>query len=80
MRAAAPPGIACLLMMVRCRVTTFDADVVYVVAVGRHDDARFYNDLSEALGTRAVGVRREQKPGCCGTEGWPSLGPFPKGK
>ena len=52
-------------------ITTFDADVVSVVGVGRHDDARFSNDLSEALGTRAVGVRREQKPGCCGTEGWP---------
>ena len=47
--------------------------VVIVGAVGRHDDERFYSGRAE-LGIGAVGRRRDWKPDCCGSDGWPSVG------
>ena len=51
-----------------------ERDVVIIVALGHHDDSRFYSELSKQLGVAAVGQRREDKPACCGERGWPSVG------
>lgn len=57
-------------------ITTFDSKRVIIVAVGQHDDQGFYRSLSANLDISPVGRRREQKPDCCGEDGWPTLGTF----
>jgi hypothetical protein len=47
--------------------------VVLIVAVGRHNDERFYSGLGD-LGVGPVGQRRAHKPACCGAGGWPTVG------
>jgi hypothetical protein len=56
------------------RVSTFESEVVWIVAVGEHDGPRFYKRLSGELGIAGVGHGREQKPDCCGDDGWPTIG------
>ena len=58
-------------------IATFEPGVAIVVAIGRHDDHAFYADLATALEIGAVGQRREEKPACCGKDGWPSVGSIP---
>jgi hypothetical protein len=58
-------------------ITTFEPGIAIVVAVGRHHDRAFYVDLAKTLEIGAIGQRREEKPACCGEEGWPSVGPTP---
>lgn len=55
-------------------ITTYATDEVAVVAIGQHDGPAMYRELGSELGTAAVGVRREDKPDCCGPDGWPTLG------
>jgi hypothetical protein len=55
-------------------VTTFEPGVVWVVAVGQHDGPVFYRNLAKDYEIGAIGQRREHRPGCCGDDGWPSLG------
>jgi hypothetical protein len=55
-------------------ITTFEPDVAIVVAVGRHDSRAFYAELSKTLEIGAAGQGREEKPACCGEDGWPSVG------
>ena len=55
-------------------ITTFEPGIAIVVAIGRHDSRAFYAELSKALAIGAVGRRREEKPPCCGTGGWPNVG------
>jgi hypothetical protein len=55
-------------------ISTFEPEIVWVVAVGEHDGPQFYRQLSEELDIAGVGHGREQKPGCCGNEGWPVVG------
>jgi hypothetical protein len=58
-------------------ITTFEPDVAIVVAVGRHDGRAFYAELSRTLAIGAVGQGREEKPDCCGKDGWPGVGSVP---
>lgn len=58
-------------------IITFEPGAAVIVALGRHDDRAFYADLATALEIGAVGQRREEKPACCGKDGWPSVGPIP---
>jgi hypothetical protein len=58
-------------------ITTFEPGVAIVVTLGRHDDRAFYADLAKTLEIGAVGQRREEKPACCGEDGWPSVGLTP---
>lgn len=46
---------------------------VVIAWIGRHNDERFYKGLGD-LGIGAVGQRRQQKPNCCGSGGWPTVG------
>jgi hypothetical protein len=55
-------------------ISTFEPEVVWIIAVGEHDGPRFYRRLSEELGIAGVGRGREQKPDCCGADGWPAIG------
>jgi hypothetical protein len=55
-------------------VTAYAAGEVVVVGIGQHDGPALYTELASELGTSAVGVRREDKPGCCGPDGWPTVG------
>jgi hypothetical protein len=55
-------------------ITTFEPGVAIVVALGRHDEQGFYADLATTLKIGAVGQGREEKPACCGEDGWPSTG------
>jgi hypothetical protein len=55
-------------------ITTYAAGEVAVVAIGQHDGPALYRELGSELGTAAVGLRREDKPDCCGPDGWPTLG------
>lgn len=55
-------------------ITTFEPGVAIVVAVGRHDSRAFYAELSQTFAIGAVGQGREEKPACCGEDGWPSVG------
>jgi hypothetical protein len=55
-------------------ITTFEPGVAIVVAVGRHDSRAFYVELSQTLAIGAVGQGRQEKPACCGEDGWPSIG------
>lgn len=79
--ADSPPGepiyseFCCKPLLGKWRViTAFEEDVVWIVAVGEHDGDAFYRDLGESLGISGVGQRREAKPACCGSDGWPALG------
>ena len=56
-------------------IVTFEPGVAIVVAVGRHDDRAFYADLAKTIEIGSIGQRREEKPDCCGEDGWPSIGP-----
>jgi hypothetical protein len=58
-------------------IATFEPGVAIVVAIGRHDDRAFYADLAKTLEIGVVGRRREEKPDCCGEDGWPSVGLTP---
>ncbi len=55
-------------------VTTYRPGEVIVVGIGRHEGAALYAELANEIGTSAVGVRRDEKPECCGQDGWPTLG------
>lgn len=55
-------------------ITTFEPGIATVTAVGEHDGPGFYAQLSHELGVSGVGRAREQKPGCCGSDGWPTVG------
>jgi len=55
-------------------ITSFNRSTVFVVALGRHNDASFYRVLSDELEINPIGQRREQKPRCCSADGWPTLG------
>lgn len=55
-------------------ISTFEPEIVWIIAVGEHDGPRFYKRLSEELDIAGVGHGREQKPGCCGEDGWPTVG------
>jgi len=55
-------------------ISTFEPGTVWVIAVGEHDGAQFYERLSEDLDISDVGRTREEKPGCCGEDGWPTIG------
>ena len=52
-------------------ITTFEPGVVLLVALGRHDDRAFYADLAKTLEIGTSGRRRQEKPDCCGENGWP---------
>lgn len=54
-------------------ITRFESRVVFIEAVGQHDGTAFYASRSR-LGIGAVGQARNEKPDCCGEEGWPHLG------
>jgi hypothetical protein len=58
-------------------IVTFEPGVAIVVAVGRHDGRAFYADLAKTIEIGPIGQRREEKPGCCGRGGWPSIGSVP---
>lgn len=51
-------------------ITTFETTQVIVVALGHHDGDSFYRELAQSMGTSAVGQKRDEKPPCCGSEGW----------
>jgi hypothetical protein len=53
-------------------VTTFEPGIVWIIAVGEHDGPGFYKNLADNLGISSAGRRREEKPRCCGPDGWPS--------
>lgn len=55
-------------------ITTFEPGVAIVVAIGHHDERRFYADLAKTLEIAGVGQGRMKKPARCGKEGWPSVG------
>ncbi len=55
-------------------ITTFEPGIATVTAVGEHDGPDFYTQLSHELGISGVGRGREQKPDCCGPDGWPTPG------
>jgi len=55
-------------------ISTFEPGIVWIVAIGEHDSARFYKRLADDLDISRVGRRREQKPACCGKDGWPAVG------
>lgn len=55
-------------------ILTFDDDGGQIVHIGRHDGPEFYASLATDYDIRDTGQRREQKPACCGDEGWPSVG------
>jgi hypothetical protein len=55
-------------------LSTFEPGIVWIIEVAEHDGARFYERLSEELHIAGVGHGREQKPGCCATDGWPAVG------
>jgi hypothetical protein len=55
-------------------ITTFEPGVAIVVALGRHEERGFYADLAKTLEIGAAGRRRQEKPGCCGEDSWPSVG------
>lgn len=55
-------------------ITTFEPGIATVTAVGEHDGPGFYTQLSHELGISGVGRGREQKPDCCGPDGWPTTG------
>lgn len=55
-------------------ILTFDHDGGQIVHIGRHDGPEFYAALSTEYDIRDTGQRREQKPDCCGDDGWPSVG------
>jgi hypothetical protein len=61
-------------------ITTFEPGVAIVAVLGRHADRTFYVDLATTLEIDATGRRRQQKPDCCGEDGWPSVGPTPTGR
>lgn len=61
-------------------ITTFDNSTVFIIALGRHNDANFYRALSEELELRPVGQRRANKPRCCSANGWPTIGEVPTRK
>lgn len=70
-----PSEFCCKHLRGRWRViTTFDPGVVAIVAVGEHDGPRFYRNLAKQYEVGEIGQNRDQRPGCCGEEGWPSLG------
>lgn len=58
-------------------IMTFEPGVAIVVVLGRHDDREFYIDLATTLEISAAGRRRQEKPDCCGEDGWPSAGATP---
>lgn len=60
-------------------IVTFEPGVAVVVALGRHDDRAFYAGVAETLEISATGRRRQEKPDCCGVDGWPGIGPTPSG-
>ena len=55
-------------------ILTFDEDGGQIVHIGRHDGPAFYALLADEYGISGSGQRREQKPDCCGQDGWPSVG------
>jgi len=55
-------------------ISTFESDIVWVITVSEHDGPQFYKRLSEDLDISGVGRTREQKPSCCGEDGWPTIG------
>jgi hypothetical protein len=58
-------------------IATFEPGTAIIVAVGRHDDSAFYADLAKTYEIGPIGQRREEKPACCGEDGWPSVGSTP---
>lgn len=54
-------------------ITTFEPSLAIVVALGRHDERSFYDDLAKTLAISASGQRRHEKPACCGEGGWLSV-------
>jgi plasmid maintenance system killer protein len=55
-------------------ILTFDAGGTQIVHVGRHDGPEFYASLSSQYDIDDAGQKRDQKPACCGDDGWPSVG------
>jgi hypothetical protein len=55
-------------------ISTFEPGSVWIIAVGQHDGPQFYKRLSEDLAISGAGRARDQKPACCGDEGWPTIG------
>jgi hypothetical protein len=55
-------------------ISTFEPGIVWIIAVGEHDGPELYKRLSDELGISSVGRGREQKPSCCGDDGWPTIG------
>lgn len=55
-------------------ISTFEPEIVRVIAVGEHDGSHFYKSLAVELDIAGVGQGREQKPACCGDGGWPRVG------
>jgi hypothetical protein len=55
-------------------ITTFEPSIAWIIDVVEHDSPQFYRELATKLDISNIGQRREHKPGCCGTAGWPSLG------
>jgi hypothetical protein len=58
-------------------ISTFEPGIAIIVALGRHDDSAFYADLAKTYEIGPIGQRREEKPACCGENGWPGVGPTP---
>jgi hypothetical protein len=54
-------------------VTTFEPGIVLIIAVGEHDGPAFYKHLADNLEISSAGRQREEKPPCCGPDGWPSM-------
>lgn len=70
-----PSEFCCKHLTGRWRViTTFDPGIVVIVAVGEHDGPRFYRTLAKQYEIGEIGQQRDQRPGCCGDEGWPRVG------
>lgn len=55
-------------------ILTFDEDGGQIVHIGRHDGPAFYASLATEYDIGGAGQKREQKPDCCGDDGWPSVG------
>ena len=55
-------------------ILTFDEEGGQIVHIGRHDGPAFYASLATEYGISSAGRTRDQKPDCCGDEGWPSVG------
>lgn len=55
-------------------IVTFDEEGSQILHIGEHDGPEFYRALSADYDIAAIGQARDEKPDCCGEDGWPSVG------